>query len=68
MGITSTVPNLPKTAFPRYMPMVGPSDDSASNPGMFISHLLIVFKFDRHGKSPSCSQCNPGYARCPPRY
>ena len=29
--------NLPETVLPRYVPMIGPSDDSALNPGMFIS-------------------------------
>jgi hypothetical protein len=56
MGKTSAVLDLPKTAFPRYMPMVGPSDDSASNPGMFISNLLIVFRFNSYGKSPECNE------------
>ena len=40
-GEISPATNLPKTAFPRYMPMVGPSDDSASNLGIFILHLLF---------------------------
>jgi hypothetical protein len=44
--------NLPQTAFPRYMPMVGPNADSALNPGMFISILLIVLRFQgRRGDS-----------------
>lgn len=36
MGKTSPVPSLPETALLRYVPMVGRSDDSASNPGMLI--------------------------------
>ena len=55
-GEISPEPNLPKTAFPRYVPLVRPSDDSASNPGMFISNLLIVFRFNGYGKSPECSE------------
>lgn len=58
-GRTRPLPSegkLPETTFPRYTPMVGPSDDSASNPGMFISNLLIVFRFNGHGKSPECSE------------
>jgi hypothetical protein len=51
-AISPPLPNLPKTAFPRCMPVVGPSDDSASNPGMFISNLLIVFTFNGYGKAP----------------
>jgi len=27
------------TDFPMYMPKAGPTDDSAANPGMFISRL-----------------------------
>src|SRR5436309_2854509 len=30
---------LPEATFPRYMPMVGPSEASASNPGIFMTHL-----------------------------
>src|SRR6266566_5623612 len=33
------LPDLPKTVSTRYVPVVGPSDESAVNPGMFISHL-----------------------------
>jgi|WetSurMetagenome_2_1015567.scaffolds.fasta_scaffold748927_1 hypothetical protein len=42
---TSPMPNLLETAFPRYMPKVGPSDDSAVYLGIFISNLLIVLGF-----------------------
>jgi len=45
MGKTSTAPELPKTAFPWFLPIVGLSDASAVNPGifmMFISHLLSL--------------------------
>ncbi len=48
-GITPPLPSegkLAKTAFRRYMPMVGPSDKAASNPGMFISSLLTGFRFN----------------------
>jgi hypothetical protein len=31
--------------FPAYMPMAGPSDDSAANPGMFTSQLQFQAKF-----------------------
>lgn len=44
-GMTCLLPSegkLAETTFPRYMLMVGPSDASAVNPGMFISHLLIA--------------------------
>src|SRR4051812_14143732 len=37
-----TAPNPPKTAFPRYMPLDGPRDDSALNPGIFMSSLLTI--------------------------
>jgi hypothetical protein len=39
---------LAKTPFPRYMPMAGPSDEAASNPGMFISNLLSSKAFKVH--------------------
>src|SRR6266446_299615 len=39
---STPMPDPPKPAFPRNNPMVGPSDDVALNPGMFISPLLIV--------------------------
>jgi hypothetical protein len=42
MGKISPLPSLPKTAFPWYLPMVGPSDLCALNPGMFISNLLSL--------------------------
>src|SRR5215213_6542861 len=34
--------NLPEATFPRYIPMVGPSDDSTVNPGRFI-HTSLSF-------------------------
>lgn len=54
MGKISPVPDPPKTTWLRYIPFVEPSDDSASNPGMFISNLLIVFRFNGYDKPPEC--------------
>jgi hypothetical protein len=55
MGKTPPAPVLPKTAFPRYVIMVRPRDDSASNPGIFISNLLFVFTFNDYGQLPKGS-------------
>jgi hypothetical protein len=38
-GSTSALPAPPKRVVPRYLPMVGQSDDSASNPGILIVNL-----------------------------
>jgi hypothetical protein len=46
-GMTPPLPSegkLPEATFPWNTLMVGPSDDSASNPGMFISSLLNRFQ------------------------
>lgn len=65
-GIIPPLPskeNLPKTAFPRYMPKVGPSDKSALNPGIFIlSNLLrehIVSAYCAGMRRSTCHQPNP---------
>jgi hypothetical protein len=58
-GITPPLPskgNLPETVFPRYMPTVGPSDDSALNPGMFISCSFRIVNFIRHNTAAFFSQ------------
>jgi hypothetical protein len=39
--------SLPETALLGYVPMVGRSDASASNPGKLIFTPLIIFKFDK---------------------
>src|SRR5262245_30167001 len=44
-GITPPLPcegKLARTPLPRYMPVVGPSDRSAVNPGMFISTSCLL--------------------------
>jgi|SRR6516165_103083 hypothetical protein len=41
-SVTLTAPKPPKALFPRYLPSVGPSDDSAVNPGILISVLPWV--------------------------
>ena len=41
-------PELPDIAEPAYWPMGGPSDDSAVNPGRFISFLLSAIEIRRH--------------------
>jgi hypothetical protein len=63
--------SLPKPAFPRYMPMVGPSDDSAANPGIFILRILSVFESNGHhnegavarGQISLDSLCDSGKSR-----
>src|SRR5215213_311276 len=47
--------NLLKASFPGNLSLVGPSDNSALNPGRFISHLQIVLKFTRMA-SPKCGE------------
>lgn len=47
MGKTPA-PELPDIVAPPYWPMAGPSDDSAVNPGRFISSLLSAIEIRRH--------------------
>jgi hypothetical protein len=42
MDKTSAAPEAPKPAVARYLPMLEPSDDSALNPGMLMSHRLSL--------------------------
>ncbi len=64
-GITPPLPpdgNLPKTTFAWYMSMVRPSDDSAVNPGIFISQLLSFSGLTVTATRPNAAPRNPGDA------